>query len=375
MSTPAYQVRPAQVADTAGIAQEINTSFGFLLDRQLPHLMRPARIGQHFVAEAEGRIVAVAGCYPHGWRVGSVTFAVAGVGQVSTLPEWRGQGAMSAILNEVVRVAGQQDFAWLGGDRQRYGNYGWAVGGWKYVFDIAEKTLPAPPPAARRFDPATDLPLLQAALDRAPQTGVFPPEELALMFTADRGPLYLGWVLGESLLLLHAKRACVLLGEGRTDELSALLAVANAWARQQPQPAPRLNVECSVEPSPLLHAAYRHYTGMRVSPSHSLRLGRLDSFFAKFAQVVAERGGVRGTGELALRNRDDGQGVVLRCSRGRLQVRPGLGAKGVELTTTELSELVFGLTPLDVVLPGLALDSPFRNLFPFRVHLSEFFWL
>jgi len=82
-----------------------------------------------------------------------------------------------------------------------------------------------------------------------------------------------------------------------------------------------------------------------------------------------------GSDELSIRLADTGRGVRLACSGGRLSVDEEAGEGAIELSTARLSEAVFGLLPLQSVLPELRPDSPLRGLFGLPWHVSHFFAL
>ncbi|OQW97247.1 MAG: hypothetical protein BWK77_02240 [Verrucomicrobia bacterium A1] len=127
----------------------------------LPDLYEPAAESAacHYVIREGGRIVSSVGVFPVEVRLSELLFHVAGVGSVSTAPECRGRGFMSAIMTALRADAAAAGFAfsWLSGLRQRYAHFGWEKAGTDFVIRVTRQ----PPPAGtswtiRRLDAASD---------------------------------------------------------------------------------------------------------------------------------------------------------------------------------------------------------------------------
>ncbi len=86
---------------------------------------------RHYIIRRAGRIAASVGVYPLDLQIGSVRLCAAGIGAVSTAPEFRGQGLMSALLREIRRdlFADEVPLSWLSGLRDRYAHFGWEKAG------------------------------------------------------------------------------------------------------------------------------------------------------------------------------------------------------------------------------------------------------
>lgn len=70
---------------------------------------------------------------------------VAGITGVATLPSHRGRGFMTQLLNYCTTLMREEGYAFsdLGGDRQRYGRFGWERGGREWWFDVTSRSLKA----------------------------------------------------------------------------------------------------------------------------------------------------------------------------------------------------------------------------------------
>jgi predicted N-acetyltransferase YhbS len=110
-----------------------------------PHIYRPAAelCASAFVIERQGRIVSHVGLYPLETVVHGVSFPIAGIGGVATLPSERGKGHMTRLLYTVIDAMREQSYplSWLGGDRQRYNAFGWERAGLMYDLTFSQRSL------------------------------------------------------------------------------------------------------------------------------------------------------------------------------------------------------------------------------------------
>ena len=75
----------------------------------------------------DGVIKAIVGLFPKQWHVGDTVLKVGGIGGVSTHKSARGAGYMSLLMTHCVQVMRDEGhhLSWLGGQRQRYGYFGY----------------------------------------------------------------------------------------------------------------------------------------------------------------------------------------------------------------------------------------------------------
>ena len=127
----------------------------------------PESIRNHCLYKEDDRLAGIIGVYPFTLRIGSARLRVAGIGSVAVDPTLRGKGIMTAMLDDTLeRIrCGAFDLSWLGGDRFRYKNYGWDLGGKQVLFTISRKNLdryfPKIKPAGLAKATIRDIPLLQ----------------------------------------------------------------------------------------------------------------------------------------------------------------------------------------------------------------------
>jgi len=371
-------VRQAEPADREEMMDVLGRAFAGPDGRQSdfwtihPQLFTDERMGDHLLCVEDRRIVGCVGLYPYDVRVRGLLMRAAGLGQVGTLPEHRGRGVMSTLLRAACEQADAQQYAfvWLGGDRLRYGRYGWATGGARMRFGFRKRYLPDPPPesAVRPLDAAGDSGLLMRYAAADTDTVVAVERELAPVLSAEGAG---GWVLRESLVAYRRGVTNVYLGYGQPDEVLALLAHHLRWVVAREEGHEGISVECPVAPSTLMDVCVRNYEGVSLVPSGMFRTGPLARFL-KVACRVAQPQVEAGSGRVALCNAETGETATVVCRDGELSVEQG-GGDAFALNRRDLSEVCFGLCPLDVLLPGLPAGSFLRRVLPLPVYWSRFF--
>jgi len=117
--------------------------------KNLPHctpfseIATPEEIAQHLICEIDGEIAGVTGVYPLDWVIDGKVVPAYGIGQVCCLPKFRQRGVMSALQKaaEAVMLGQGRVLGMLGGDRRRYGFFGYDFGGNKLAFYLKKKYL------------------------------------------------------------------------------------------------------------------------------------------------------------------------------------------------------------------------------------------
>lgn len=147
----APEVEKLTAADYDELLFALNTSFNHsgdnTFDKILPAMWRRTdeAMARHLVVRDGKRIAAVVGVYPLPVRFGNHELLFSTVGNVGTLPEYRGRGYMKLLMNaameELKRIGA--DAARLGGARQRYNRYGFELSGQLISFSLSRKNLAA----------------------------------------------------------------------------------------------------------------------------------------------------------------------------------------------------------------------------------------
>jgi len=111
----------------------------------LPKLYRPTEelMGCNFAIRDNGRIMAIVGLFPMTWQVGEATIKVGGIGGVSTHKKVRGKGYMQRLMKHCVEdmKAAGYGLSYLGGQRQRYGYFGYEKCGMAASYSISGNNL------------------------------------------------------------------------------------------------------------------------------------------------------------------------------------------------------------------------------------------
>lgn len=118
---------------------------GIDFPRLLPKLYQPDDhlMRCNYAIRRQGRIRAVVGSFPMVLQVGSHKLMVAGIGGVSTHPRERTGGLMRRLMEQALTDMRQEGvcLSILGGQRQRYGYYGYEVAGTEIRFSISPHNL------------------------------------------------------------------------------------------------------------------------------------------------------------------------------------------------------------------------------------------
>ena len=365
------QLTPAELPTAIDVA---NRSFGFDAGdgfdflRDIPYVWNADRADNTWACFDGGEMLGVIGAYPFDVKMAGVRFRATCVGQVGTLPEHRGRGVMSSLLTAATaKMDAEVDFAWLSGDRQRYGRYGWAIGGEQHVYRTNAKYLPDPPDAStiRPLDPYRDGEMILAVADAQPYGIGFSEMEFDQLLSI-RG---VGGVVSENAWAIFRgslESPFVLMADGSVEAVASLLAHLAAQATGD-NPEGVLGFETGPYDCVLSRVALKYYAEMTPKACVHFRVCDMAGYFEKACRIV-EPTLPGGTDEITLNNTDTGQSVRIACRDGRLSVG-GEGGRVVAGNTHGLSEIAFSRLPLDTVLPGLAANSPLRAMFRMPVYL------
>lgn len=121
---------------------------------QYPHVYReePTYARRLLLLRDRGELVGCVGVHPMTLCLGEARVSAGGIGIVGTHPERRGEGIMTTLLHDALRrmIGAGHCLSVLGGDRLRYGRFGWECGGVRNTFELTSRTLGAASPAERR---------------------------------------------------------------------------------------------------------------------------------------------------------------------------------------------------------------------------------
>ena len=146
MSTAIARLTAADFEEAMDV---LNFSFGFEhphnFETLLPVLYHPGAeaMSWNWALREEGSIRAIVGVFPLTWKLGDATLRIAGVGGVSCHPRSRKRGFMGQLMRHCVEAMREEGYplSWLGGQRQRYGYYGYEKCGINYQLSLAPNNV------------------------------------------------------------------------------------------------------------------------------------------------------------------------------------------------------------------------------------------
>ena len=146
MSTELVQLRADDFEDAMDFMNMVFSAHGPIdFTQLLPVLYQPddELMGYNWAVRENGRIRAVVGSFPMQWQLADATLEIAGIGGVSSHPRARGAGYMRQLMQHCVeRMRDEKKhLSWLGGQRQRYGYFGYEKCGTAHSFSLDKTNL------------------------------------------------------------------------------------------------------------------------------------------------------------------------------------------------------------------------------------------
>ena len=143
------EIRKVKYEEYETLMEMMNISFDFVKEEDkfesiLPKLYFKDNERMVHIGAFDGTtLCASIGIYEMKLIRGNKSLKVGCVGAVSTLPEYRKQGLFSKIIQEIINYAKEEKYEllFLGGDRFRYGNYGFECGGRALCFNLSKRNL------------------------------------------------------------------------------------------------------------------------------------------------------------------------------------------------------------------------------------------
>jgi GNAT superfamily N-acetyltransferase len=344
------------------------------------HLGEPAcEVTDRFLVwKEEGRALGMLAIVPMTLLWGAARIAVAGVSSVATHPEHRGRGIMSALLERACAEMQQAGYLLsdLGGDRARYGNYGWEPVGLQALLQFGGKYLralpdPQAPPVHVTAGDARAAAALLALCDRRDPR-------------YERGPRQLEWLLhrrgaefwaipdaGGFACYLAAFDDTVVEYAGRPDMLPGLI---KHFARMHS--LDKVIVRAPARFGASEEMLYRLCGYFTLATLHSWRIVRFAELMRALAPAIASR--VRETdtapAPLALTLADTGETVTLRWQADAVAVEDGAGAAAtLALDRRDMARLLLGPFTEGLLAPLGAQGAqgrPWAATFPLPFHCS-----
>ena len=132
---------------------EKDTSVNSYFPRILPKLYQnPDTAPMHYIAVLDGKITGIVASFIQPTYVSGHRMNVVGIGTVCTHPDHRREGLMIRLMEDSIRFAEESgaDYMVLGGQRQRYGHWGFENAGTNTIFFVSTENT------GRLFGPDAD---------------------------------------------------------------------------------------------------------------------------------------------------------------------------------------------------------------------------
>jgi len=326
--------------------------------------------GWWWLAFVEGKMAAGLQIVPRPvCVVGSVSLSLGGVGNVFCHPPFRKRGLMSQLLLRAIQ--GMQDdgmvLSALGGDRQRYGHYGWENAGatrqvslssstlrhgdWEHVSGISLRTWRAAADDTRR---------MRDAYHALPYHTVRTPQEFALVLSR---PGQVVWICDDEHGFAYASVRGSAIVEYAGDCQALLRIVRFLVDRTTPSvQLPPVEGETELEEMFLKHAR-----GFSVQPGGMLRVNSLTGCLQAYLPIIRKR--LKDwRGALCIRVAGDGERTLIESDDSGVRIVPAddkAYALTVCLERAPLARLLFG--PFPPQAPEAVADLT-RLLFPLPFH-------
>jgi len=140
----------ASLSDFDSIIELVDECFtydrdsGGMLERW-PHCYIPKaeKIRNCLIMKDDAKVVSLVEYVDQTVLVDNSEIKVAGITGVATWPTYRGRGFMTTLLKHCIPLMCEEGYAFseLGGDRQRYGRFGWENAGREWRFSITQRSL------------------------------------------------------------------------------------------------------------------------------------------------------------------------------------------------------------------------------------------
>ncbi|OGV69777.1 MAG: hypothetical protein A3K19_22295 [Lentisphaerae bacterium RIFOXYB12_FULL_65_16] len=372
-------IRHGRTADFKVVMERVLLSFSEnnpthpAFETLAPEVCRPDTVNEWLLAEMDGELAAGMQVVPrHLVVAGNIHVPVAGLANVFCYPPYRKHGLMSALLQRMTEEACQGGFAisMLGGDRLRYGRYGWEHAGAERTLQIssgmrrAEKEEPVSVTSIRRWrGDRRDVRRMHEAYQALPYHTERTEDQMDRTLRRSNGNVAV-WICdqpetGFAYVCLNGDSIAEYAGATPALELLIrFLLKSRSWNVRLPP------IEAETEREKLLLGCAQ---GFSVVPAAMIRIVALHRTLACYKPVLTRR--LRGwQGSVTLAVKDDAEQVTLSGKGGRLTMRRGGTAadRVITLDIRDMARLLFGPFPPAL---GPAQDDEFvRRAFPLPLY-------
>lgn len=331
-----------------------------------PDTILPETMDQWRLGIVDDQIVAGIQLVPRAFvMANAVRLPGMGLANVFCYPPFRKQGQMGKLLEHCIADMAAEGIGacLLGGDRTRYGNYGWEHAGAERALTLAagvsrfEASVPVPGVSLRTWnsDPGDLLRVLEA-YSRLPYRTERTAVECGRVL---RRPGQVVWICDQpdtGFGYLSVRNGAIAEYGGTPGALERLvrfLLQSGSWSVALPP----VDAETALEKLLL-----RHAQGYQVRPAGMIRIVSMRVILEAYMPILRDRLQAW-IGDFALRATDTGESVRVIGDAGTVRVEAVAGeVPALALTRRELAQLFFG--PFAPDIGDWALHSAVRRLFP-----------
>ncbi len=141
------KIKKVSQNEFANLMELMNTAFQMQGEEKFEHILpkfyfKDNKEMIHYGVYEENKLVASIGLYPMTLKSSYGSLNVACVGAVSTHPDYRLKGYFKILMKKILQIAKNKkyDLLFLGGNRYRYGHYGFENAGRKLVVCLSKRT-------------------------------------------------------------------------------------------------------------------------------------------------------------------------------------------------------------------------------------------
>lgn len=331
----------------------------------------------HLVVRHNGRIVANVAVRPIRFAAGPNSISTAGVGDVSTHPDSRGNGYMTTLMAAAENLIEERGYvlAYLNGDRFRYSRFGWEAVGCVWSFSFNEKCVTDVELTEWEIvESDGGPPWMHSAIKEKAYRRIMDIDEMTWSLKrSGRRVVSAEGSSGLGVIVYDTRDQREFGAAGRSiaikewgGEPEAILALITSLVTKEDVETVSVTTPCvSDELTGLLRS---RASRCGAAAPYNLRIGRLDELLQAYLPWLSRAAHLCPEG-IAFNIRDSGQSVTLYLG-GDPSVAVGPAAHEVSLNRLEMTMLLFGPTP-----PSRAFSFPPKlaildTIFPLPVFIS-----
>jgi GNAT superfamily N-acetyltransferase len=354
------------------------------------HLSRPSTkyMDNFYLAKEDGRIVGTIAVCPMVLEWAGERIQAGGISAVATHPDYRGRGIMTQLLHHADRVMARRGdiVSVLGGDRSRYGRFGWEHVGCSTILTFSGKYLERLPDAdtapslADHRDTASLRRILELYQQREPRF-IRTPEQLAVLLQR-RGVRFWCLGFGTDRAAGNSGPTAYIGAWDRTvqeygGERRAVLSLIRYFARTNG--AQKLNVAAPVRFSVLDEGIFREAEAYHIQRLFSLKILRFRDLMQKLVPALRMQPRLH-CGErqqIRLEVAETGEAAILLSGSGEIGLAameastPTGGVETVRLPGRAMARLLFGPFAEGLIPEEHRARSTLLSLFPLPLACSQ----